>query len=160
MTEPVMNGNDIDTESVMNGNEIDTESVVNKNDADTESVMNENDRTIVDMERPEITLDELADLTEGSFLLIDVRDEASYEYGTMENAIHFPDLFEEARAGRLPADKKLVLFCMHGLESLMQAEELRRMGFDAVSLKDGYGAFLRAFSLKREDRSGDRALDH
>ena len=69
----------------------------------------------LNIEKPEITLNGLADLTEGSFLLIDTRDEASYEYGTMENAVHFPNLYEEARAGRLPADKKLVLFCMHGI---------------------------------------------
>ena len=94
----------------------------------------------LNMEKPEITLNALADLTEGSFLLIDTRDEASYEYGTMENAVHFPNILEEARAGRLPKDKKLVLFCMHGLESLALAVRLRKMGYDAVSLEDGYGA--------------------
>ena len=55
----------------------------------------------LNIEKPEITLNGLADLTEGSFLLIDTRDEASYEYGTMENAVHFPNLYEEARAGRM-----------------------------------------------------------
>ena len=114
--------------------------------------------TELNMEKPEITLNGLADLTEGSFLLIDTRDEASYEYGTMENAIHFPNLYEEARAGRLPADKKLVLFCMHGIESLALAVQLREMGYDAVSLKDGYGAWLRAFSLKKEDKSREIEL--
>ena len=114
--------------------------------------------TELNMEKPEITLNGLADLTEGSFLLIDTRDEASYEYGTMENAVHFPNLYEEARAGRLPKDQKLVLFCMHGLESLAVAVRLREMGYDAVSLKDGYGAWLRAFSLKKEDRSREIEL--
>ena len=85
----------------------------------------------LNMEKPEITLNGLADLTEGSFLLIDTRDEASYEYGTMENAVRFPDIFEEAREGRLPKDQKLVLFCMHGLESLAVAVRLREMGYDA-----------------------------
>ena len=114
--------------------------------------------TELNMEKPEITLNGLADLTEGSFLLIDTRDEASYEYGTMENAVHFPNLYEEARAGRLPKDQKLVLFCMHGLESIALAARLREMGYDAVSLKDGYGAWLRAFSLKKEDRSREIEL--
>ena len=119
--------------------------------------MNDNGMEL-NMEKPEITLNELADLTEGSFLLIDTRDEASFEYGTMENAIHFPDIFEEAREGRLPADKKLVLFCMHGTQSLALAVRLRDMGYDAVSLRDGYGAWLRAFSLKKEDRSREIEL--
>ena len=112
----------------------------------------------LNMEKPEITLNALADLTEGSFLLIDTRDEASYEYGTMESAVHFPNILEEARAGRLPKDKKLVLFCMHGLESLALAAHLREMGYDSVSLKDGYGAWLREFSLKKEDRSREIEL--
>ena len=77
--------------------------------------------TELNMEKPEITLNGLADLTEGSFLLIDTRDEASYEYGTMENAVHFPNLYEEARAGRLPADKKLILFCDLPGEQIVRA---------------------------------------
>ena len=34
----------------------------------------------------ELSLTQLADLPEGSYLLIDTRDEISYEYGTIEGA--------------------------------------------------------------------------
>ena len=47
-------------------------------------------------ERTEITLEELADLPEGTRLLIDTRDEISMSYGTIPGAKHIPDLLEHA----------------------------------------------------------------
>ncbi|MEE0955772.1 MAG: ATP-binding protein [Eubacterium sp.] len=98
-------------------------------------------------------LDQVADLPEGSYVLIDTRDEISFEYGTLMDAENMPDVVKAAEEGRLPKDKRLILFCMHGFESLSQAAALRRMGYDAYSLKNGYGAWLREMSEKKEDRS-------
>ena len=42
---------------------------------------------------------------------------------------------------------------MHGLESLTLAAALRKAGYDAYSLKEGYGAWLKEFSEKKVDRS-------
>ena len=103
------------------------------------------------MENLEITLEQLADIPEKARVLIDVRDEASYTYGTIPGALHVPDLSVRAENGQLPGDRKLVLFCMHGTQSLPLAEELREKGYDAVSLQDGYGAWLRK-NLSRESR--------
>ena len=105
-------------------------------------------------ENTEITLEELADLPEGKRLLIDTRDGESFAYGTIPGAVQFPDLKERAEAGALPRDRTLVLFCMHGTRSLPLAEELRDLGYDARSLKDGYGAWLRK-NLSRTDRSAE-----
>ena len=103
------------------------------------------------MENLEITLEQLADIPEKARVLIDVRDEASYTYGTIPGALHVPDLSVRAENGQLPGDRKLVLFCMHGTQSLPLAEELQEKGYDAVSLQDGYGAWLRK-NLSRESR--------
>ena len=103
------------------------------------------------MENLEITLEQLADIPEKARFLIDVRDEASYTYGTIPGALHVPDLSVRAENGQLPGDRKLVLFCMHGTQSLPLAEELQEKGYDAVSLQDGYGAWLRK-NLSRESR--------
>lgn len=108
---------------------------------------------IQEQKLPEIELEQLADLPEGSYLLIDTRDEISFEYGTLMDAVNIPDVLAEAEAGRLPKDRKLILFCMHGFESLSQAAALRKAGYDACSLKNGYGAWLREMSEKKEDRS-------
>ncbi len=102
---------------------------------------------------PEITLAQLADLPEGSYLLIDTRDSFSYEYGTLQDAVNIPDILSEAGRDALPRDRKLVLFCMHGFESMSQASYLRKLGYDAYSLKDGYGAFLREAMGTKQDRS-------
>ena len=101
----------------------------------------------------EIELSALADMPEGTYMLIDVRDEISYEYGTMQDAYNYPDVREAAKREELPRDKKLVLFCMHGQESLYFAAALRKLGYDAVSLRGGYGAYLKELSLNVKDRS-------
>ena len=101
----------------------------------------------------ELSLTQLADLPEGCYLLIDTRDEVSYEYGTIEGAENVPDVIAAAQEGRLPHDRKLVLFCMHGIRSGDLASELEQMGYDACSLKDGYGGWLRAMAMRREDRT-------
>ena len=80
-------------------------------------------------ERTEITLEELADLPEGTRLLIDTRDEISMSYGTIPGAKHIPDLLEQAERGTLPKDRSLILFCMHGTQSLALAENLQDMGY-------------------------------
>ena len=102
---------------------------------------------------PEITLDRLTDMPEGSYVLIDIRDAISFEYGTLQGAVSEPDIMGAALADRLPKDRKIVLFCMHGNESYAAAQELRRRGYDAVSLHDGYGAYLREQTARQADRS-------
>ena len=101
----------------------------------------------------EYTLTQLADQPEGSYLLIDIRDEGSYDYGSIDGAVNMPDVLGEAQAGHLPRDRKLVLMCMHGLQSMALAEQLRQMGYDACNLQGGYGGWLRELTLRGEDRS-------
>ena len=105
-------------------------------------------------ETGEITVEELADLPAGSYLLCDIRDDISFTYGTIPGAVSHPGILREGAEGRLPADKKLVLFCMHGTQSLPLAENLRDMGFDACSLTGGYGLWLKK-QLVHEDRSAE-----
>ena len=105
-------------------------------------------------DKTEITLEELADLPEGSRLLIDTRDEISMSYGTIPGAVHIQNLAEQAEAGALPKDRRLILFCMHGNQSLALAEELQEKGYEAFSLKNGYGAWLRK-NLTPADRSAE-----
>ena len=102
----------------------------------------------------EITLEELAEMPEKDRMLIDIREEASYSYGTIPGAVRFPDLQAQAEAGLLPKEQELILFCMHGRQSLPLAEELRDLGYSARSLKEGYGAWLRS-NMLREDHSAE-----
>ena len=96
-----------------------------------------------------ITLEEVADLPQDSYRLYDIRDEVSYQYGTIPMAQTYPSEGEEET---LPKDRKIILFCMHGTQSLEPAMRLRKMGFDAYSLEGGYAAWLRK-QLVVEDRA-------
>ena len=89
------------------------------------------------MERTEITLEELADLPEDTRLLIDIRDEISMSYGTIPGAVHIPDLREQAENGTLSGERELILFCMHGMQSLPLTETLQELGYRARSMKNG-----------------------
>lgn len=102
----------------------------------------------------EITLAELTDMTEGSYQLIDTRDEVSHRYGTVPDAVSMPDVLDAAERNELARDRTLVLFCMHGLQSRELAERLRELGYDARSLRGGYGAWLR-HSTVPADRSAE-----
>ena len=102
----------------------------------------------------DITLEELTDLTEGSYLLLDVRDDISYRYGTISDAVSMPDVLDAAERNELPRDRTLVLFCMHGLQSRPLAARLRELGYDARSLRGGYGACLRQCAVPA-DRSAE-----
>lgn len=90
----------------------------------------------------EISLAELADLPEGSYLLADIRDEISWQYGSVPGSVSYPDILDDALGGILDKSKKLVLTCMHGTQSYETARALRSLGYDAVSLRGGYGAWI------------------
>ncbi len=100
----------------------------------------------------EITIEELADLPEGSYTLYDVRTAESYAYGSIPRAVSAPDILERMERGELECEKRLVLFCMRGSTSAALARKLCEHGYRAASLRGGYEAWLR----KRFD-SADRS---
>lgn len=98
----------------------------------------------------DITLEELADLTEGSYALFDIRDEISFSHGTIPGAENLPDIDEAEERDILPKDKTLVLFCMHATQSTTVCVALREKGYDARSLKGGYANWLRHNFIKTD----------
>lgn len=100
-------------------------------------------------EYAEITIEELADIHPSLYKLCDVRDEVSYRYGSIPKAENISNIVELAEEGKLDKNISYVLYCMKGIQSMDMAYELRGMGYDAVSLKGGYAAWLT--SSYRED---------
>lgn len=96
----------------------------------------------------EISYKELTELEEGSFILVDTRNEGSLKYGMIPGATSIThELFEtdlEGVIARLDKSKKIVLYCARGQVSLEDAEFLLEERFDAVSLKGGYNSYLSA----------------
>lgn len=100
-------------------------------------------------EYAEITIEELADIHPSLYRFCDVRDEVSYRYGSIPKAENISNIVELAEEGKLDKNISYVLYCMKGIQSMDMAYELRGMGYDAVSLKGGYAAWLT--SSYRED---------
>lgn len=96
----------------------------------------------------EISYDEFLKLEQDSYVLVDTRDSGATKYGMMPGAINIPhELFGSDLEKVLPQidkDKKIILYCSMGKLSLDDAETLQENGYDAYSLKGGYGSFLRS----------------
>ena len=75
-------------------------------------------------------------------LVIDIRDELSFEYGHVDGAVNIPaDKLKSCTD--LPKDRKLLICCKSGLISVRVADELRERGFDAENFEGGYYGWLR-----------------
>ena len=94
-----------------------------------------------DISEHEITMSELSLWEKGSYSLVDVRDEMSYSYGHLPEAIHIPLAQLKERVAELGTGK-VVAYCKRGEASAEAAELLNAKGIDAYSLKGGYIAWL------------------
>lgn len=101
----------------------------------------------------EITIEELADIHPSKYILCDIRDEVSHQYGAIPQSVSFSDIVDSAKNGELTQDRAYVLYCMKGTQSIDMAYELRELGYDAVSLKGGYSEWL---TSSYKDDYGDR----
>lgn len=93
----------------------------------------------------EISVQEMAQLDEKTYRLIEMRDDLSYSYGNIPGSIHIPaeELLEnpEQLALQYPGEK-LIIYCKKGENSKELVCSLQEKGVDAVSLQGGYLAWL------------------
>ncbi len=94
-------------------------------------------------EEYEISIEELKKLNKSTSMVIDIRDEISYNYGNIPDSVNIP--LEKIKNDKsvLPRDKRLVICCKSGQISDTLAEELRDDGYNAVNLVGGYYAWLK-----------------
>lgn len=97
-----------------------------------------------------ISIDELADMHPSEYVLADIRDYVSHEYGSIPGSLSMPDIAEQALDGSLDKERSYVLYCMKGTQSGDIAEVLRRCGYDCAELDGGYSAWLTS-SLQEQD---------
>ena len=95
----------------------------------------------------EITVQELRNLNQDSYQIIDMRDETEISHGCIPNAVHMSaeeieKVIENQTEGVFSREKKLVICCARGRVSVDVAEALCEAGYDAVSLQGGYIAWL------------------
>lgn len=98
----------------------------------------------------EITIQEMKKLEEGSYRIVDIRDEIEISHGAIPGAVAIPRE-QLADSPLLPRDKKLIICCSRGRISKEVAEELTEEGLDAVSLTGGYPAWLIDHIQEEED---------
>ena len=98
-----------------------------------------------------ITLDELADIHPSLYILVDIRDETTHDYGSIPNSICMHDILEKALDHSLDKTKSYVLYCMNGRQSVSLVYELSRLGYDAIDLLNGYAGYLEKSMLVFDD---------
>ncbi len=103
----------------------------------------------------EITYGELCSLPEGSYLLIDIRDEGLTSYGMIPGAvnIYIDDLERSDILAGIAEDKKLIFYCEIGRRSREIDDTAPYLkDRDCYSLTDGYVGYVRASVSSDSDR--------
>lgn len=95
------------------------------------------------MNNREITVSQLKALTAQEYLLVDIRDEVSYNHGYITGAVNMSTEELTQNTGTLPRDKKIILYCMKGIISEEVAQMLSSKGVEAYNLIGGYGEWLK-----------------
>ena len=103
----------------------------------------------------QITVDEMKTLDSNDYIVIDIRDEIAFTYGTINGAVNIPQAKLEESLDTLPKDKLLIICCKSGIISDPIAENLRLHGYLAANLKDGYYGYMLSELKVNSDRSKD-----
>lgn len=102
----------------------------------------------------EVTVGELSAWDKGSYLLVDVRDELSYAYGHLPDAVQIPSEQLKDRLTEL-SGSKVVVYCKRGETSVEAVELLRGEGIEAYNLAGGYIAWLMEAVQQKEKADAD-----
>ncbi len=92
----------------------------------------------------EVSIDQLQEsLAEGAFL-IDVREDSEYQSGHVPGAKHIPLGSLGERLNEIPKDQQIWVICQSGGRSMKAANALEDLGYSAVSVAGGTGAWIQA----------------
>lgn len=76
-------------------------------------------------------------IIENDAVVIDIRDQASYDSGHIPEAMHFSEIDTASFIDAHPKQQPLIICCYHGNSSLNAANYFASQGLDAVSSMDG-----------------------
>lgn len=97
-----------------------------------------------------ITIEELRKMNPEKYQLIDIRSESEIAHGAIPGATAIPaDEIEESNLTDM--NKKLIICCSRGRNSIDLAANLVEKGFDAESLEGGYVAWLMDYMKRQEE---------
>ncbi len=91
-----------------------------------------------------ITSEELQERKD-QYLYVDVREADELEEGKIGGAVNIPlgQLIRKARHGEIDVlkKKKIITYCSSGYRGNIAADELNKLGFDAITIEGGYSAW-------------------
>lgn len=98
----------------------------------------------------EISAEQLNRLKDGEYTVYDIRSETDRAYGFIPGSVHITaeELCENPPTDR---DKKIIIYCAHGIFSIDVADSLCEQGYEAYSLEGGYLAWMRLDIKNRQD---------
>lgn len=89
-----------------------------------------------------ITVEQLSAMDKKDYIVIDIRDRGAFAYGGIPDSVNIPASALMDNFDSIPRDKCVVLCCKDGSMSSGYASILRRQGYNAVAVKDGYYAWI------------------
>jgi len=91
-----------------------------------------------------ITLQELEQLTNPNYHIIDIRPPYEYSISHIKNAVNIPyDILLTYPESYLKRDQAYYLICDHGSQSLRASAILQSYGYNVASIKNGYKIDMR-----------------
>ncbi len=87
---------------------------------------------------------EVDSITKDTGLLLDVREHAEYELGTINGAVNIPLDELRSKLNELPKDKTIYVFCQIGLRGYLAARILMQKGYTAKNLSGGLKTYKMA----------------
>src|SRR5947209_16062095 len=79
------------------------------------------------------------------YMILDVREADELEEGKIDAAVNIPlgQLIRKARHGDIDVlkKKKIITYCSSGYRGNIAADELNKLGFDAITIEGGYSAW-------------------
>ena len=93
----------------------------------------------------EISLKDWKKLDKDSYKVVDIRDADAYNHGCIPGALNIPEYQLEEQMLEWNREKKLILCCTKGRNSLEAARRLQEAGYDAYSLTGGYACLAHLF---------------
>lgn len=110
------------------------------------------------MENIELTYGQLKQIEKDAYVLVDIRDEAAVNYGTIPGAVHILQERLSEEKEKFSRDKKVILYCTKGVFSKEKAEELRKEGYEAYSLVGGYTGWLLT-QMKEAEKTQEHSVE-
>lgn len=105
-----------------------------------------------------VSIDELMGWDKDSYILVDIRDRGSVEYGMIPGAIAITETELMDNIDKLENGKKIVLYCMKGIASEAAAKALREKALMAYSLSGGYHNYI-VYKMQFDETQSKERLD-